>query len=77
MAQFILLTAEQADQVRGPSQSVAGASLNPIERQGGKFILNVLVLSDPAHEAHRDYLGALPQLDSSDPEFPPEIEVEV
>ncbi len=76
MSMFILLTTEQADHVRGPSAVTPGAALEPIERQGGVFILGVAVLTDPAHEAHWEYLSALPQLDGSDPEFPPAIEVE-
>jgi hypothetical protein len=70
MARFIILSQENRDRVLGPS-------LNPIERQPTAatpdpvYILNVLVLSDPAHAAIWDYLGALPQMDLSDPDFPP------
>lgn len=74
MSLFIILNAAQADQVRGPSSTDPMSALNPIDRQGGKFILPVAVLSDPAHEAHWEFLGTLPQLDSGDPEFPGEIE---
>jgi hypothetical protein len=74
MAMFILLTDVQADQVRGPSNLTPAASLNPIERQGGVFILGARVLTDLAHEEHWEYLAALPQLDSSDPEFPAQVE---
>lgn len=77
MATFIILTAEQADQVRGASDVTPSAALAPVERQGGLFILGVGVLTDPAHAAHREYLAALPQLDSADPHFPPTIEQEV
>lgn len=70
MAKFILLTAEQADHVRGPSTVAPSAALEPIERQGRVFILGVVVLTDPAHAALHDYLEALPQLDSDDPAFP-------
>lgn len=73
MAMFILLTAEQADHVRGPSENTSGASLEPVERQGGVFILGVEVLTDPAHATHWEYLAPLPQMDSDDPEFPPPI----
>lgn len=73
MALFIFLTSEQADQVRGPSDVTPSAALNPIERQSGIFILGIAVLADPAHEAHWEYLGALPQIDSTDPDFPPEL----
>lgn len=76
MAMFILLTDIEAANVRGPSISDPTAALNPIERQGGVFILNVLVLADPAHESHRDFLGSLPQMDSTDPAFPAPLDVE-
>jgi hypothetical protein len=76
MSVFILLTSAEADQVRGPSATNPAASLNPIERQGDVFILGVNVLSDPAHEAHWEYLGALPQMDSDDPAFPGPIDPE-
>lgn len=74
MAMFILLTASEADHVRGPSATVPSSALEPVERQGGVFILGVGVLSDPAHAAHHDYLMELPQMDSSDPAFPPELD---
>lgn len=74
MAMFIFLTAGQADQVRGPSEIAPGAALNPIERQGSVYILGVGVLNDPAHVKHHEYLAALPEMDSSDPLFPAEIE---
>ena len=73
MATFILLDADQADSVRGPS--TPSAALNPIERDGGVFVLGVEVLTDPAHQAHWSYLSALPQLDSADPAFPPLLDV--
>jgi hypothetical protein len=74
MATFIILAAENADHVRGPS-------LQPVGRQGGGanpnpvFILNILVLSDPMHVAFWDYLGALPTMDLMDPDFPAAIEL--
>lgn len=71
MAMFILLTAGEADFVRGPSAVTSAAALNPIERQGGVFILGVAVLSDPAHAAHWEFLGNLPHLDSGEPDFSP------
>lgn len=69
MARFILLTAAEADQVRGPT--TPPAALMPVERQGGVYILGVEVLDDPAHAGRHEYLAALPQLDDSDPAFPP------
>jgi hypothetical protein len=74
MTPFIILTSEQAASVRGSSEYVPGAGLNPIERAGGLYILGVEVLADPAHSAHRDYLAALPQMGSTDPGFPAEVE---
>jgi len=73
MARFILLTGENRGQVLGPG-------LNPIQRVATAAtpdpvcILNILVLSDPAHEEHWGHLGALPQMDIADPDFPPAIE---
>lgn len=72
MALFIILTPEQADQVRGPT--TPPAVLMPVERQGGVYILGVEVLADAAHAEWHDYLAALPTLDISDPNFPPVIE---
>lgn len=68
MAAYILMTDEQAENVRGPA-------LNPIERQGSVFILGVRVLTDPLHAEFHDYLAALPTMDYSDPNFPPELEL--
>lgn len=74
MTNFIFLAATNADHVRGPF-------LQPIKRQGGGanpdpvFILNVLVLSDPMHGAFWDYLGVLPTMDLTDPDFPAAIEL--
>lgn len=72
MATFIILDLENRNHVLGPS-------LVPIQRQGGGanpdpvFILNVLVLSDPAHEEFWEYLSALPTMGLSDPDFPPAL----
>lgn len=74
MAMFILLTAGQAEHVRGPSGVSPSAALDPVERQGGLFVLGIDVLGDPAHVTHRNFLSALPQLDSEDPSFPATIE---
>lgn len=70
MSEFIILTTEQANSVRGVS---GGTGLNPIQRAGGVFILGVEVLTDPAHADHRDYLAALPVVSVGDPDFPAEI----
>lgn len=73
MSIFILLPAAAANAVRGPSLTVPSAALNPIEREGGLFILSVLVLSDPAHAEHYEFLNTFPLMDTNDPAFPPEI----
>jgi hypothetical protein len=70
MALFILLTSGQADAVRGVSESVPYAALDPVEREGDVYILGVEVLADPAHATHHDYLAALPCMDDSDLNFP-------
>jgi hypothetical protein len=73
MARFILLNQENRDHVLSPG-------LNPILRVATAatpdpvFILNTLVLADPAHEDHWVYLGALPQMDIADPDFPVALE---
>lgn len=72
MSAFVILTAGQAEAVRGPTTSPA--ALEPIARQGGVFILGAAVLDDPAHAMHHALLFALPQIDSADPAFPPAIE---
>ena len=62
----IVLTAAEADQVRGPSVTVESAALAPVALTDGRFILSIMVLDDPAHAAHRDFLAGLPQADLSD-----------
>jgi len=69
MAMFILLDVNQAASVRGVS--TPSAALDPVEREGGVFVLGAEVLADPAHKARRDYLSALPRMDDSDLNFPP------
>ena len=68
MPEFIVLTNEEAAQVRGPA--LPPYALEPIERQGGAFILPVDVLDHPAYAMHAELLVALPQMDSVDPSFP-------
>lgn len=61
---MIVLTAEQAEQVRGPM-------LDPREMVDGNFILPEAVLEDPAHAAVRELLAALPRRDVTAADFPP------
>lgn len=73
MTTCILLTAAEADQVRGPSATDPHAALHPVEREGGVFILGVEVLQDVAHRAHWAFLETLPTKDSNDADFPAEL----
>jgi hypothetical protein len=72
MSVFIVLTNEEAAHVRGPASPPY--ALEPIERQGGVFILPAGVLDHPAYAMHAEFLAALPRLDSADPSFPPALE---
>ncbi len=72
MPGFIVLTADEAAQVRGPA--LPPYALEPIERQDGVFILPAGVLDHPAYEMHAEFLAVLPRLDSADPSFPAALE---
>lgn len=56
---FIILTAAQADKVRGITSE--GHALEPVPLKDGTFMLPPEVLDDPAHAAFADMLKALPQ----------------
>jgi hypothetical protein len=64
---FFIMTAEQADSVRTDA-------LQPIERQGGLFIVGESVMTDETHAAQWDTLATFPTMEIDDPAFPPEIE---
>jgi hypothetical protein len=66
MTTLILLSADDADAVRGPSATVEGAALWPIVLTDGRYILSTRVLADAAHAAHRERLAALPTADETD-----------
>ena len=68
MPVFIVLTADEAAHVRGPASPPY--ALEPVERQGGVFILPAGVLDHPAYAMHAEFLAALRQMDSADPSFP-------
>jgi len=74
MEKYLLLNAEQAAHVRGPSATDPSSVLAPAVRQGGVYILPDTVLTAEAHEAHWEYLASLPQMDRNDPGFPPALE---
>lgn len=56
---MIILTAQQADQVRGPT--TPGHSLDPVALTNGTFALPESVLTDHAHAQHHTMLELLPR----------------
>jgi len=69
MSSVIILTAAEAEAVRGNSTPIA--AIEPVALTDGRFMLGTEVLADPAHKAHWDVLTKLPQKDSDDPAFAP------
>ena len=66
MPTVILLTAAQADAVRGPSnEAPTQAALLPVALTDGRYILGVEVLTDPLHAEDRAFLAALPTTDAT------------
>lgn len=65
---MIILTAEQAEAVRGGNAD-GTAALMPREIVGDLFVLPEAVLADQAHADRHSYLGALPTRDISDDEW--------
>jgi len=65
MSRVILLTAKQADQVRGVSVMDPSAALDPVAISDGRFILPIEVLDDPAHAKHHEFLSGLPKIEMS------------
>jgi hypothetical protein len=64
MSTVILLSAADAQHVRGPSAiDPSIAALSPFPLTDGRFYLGVEVQSDPLHADDHDYLAALPQAD--------------
>lgn len=56
----IILTAAQADEVRGPT--APGAALEPaLLADGVTYVLPAAILADPAHWEWHAFLSALPQ----------------
>lgn len=64
---MIILTAEQAEHVRGPCGEYS--ELDPRPLADGAFALPARVLDDPDLEEHRDYLAALPRRAVSEEEW--------
>ena len=63
MNTVIVLTAAQADVVRGVSNETPLAALVPALLTDGRFFLGVAVLSDRVHERHWPLLSTCPQVD--------------
>jgi hypothetical protein len=61
---FILLSANEAGSVSGPSTETPNlAALRPVELTDGRFILGDEVLTDPAHAEHLAFLSTLPTVE--------------
>lgn len=60
---MIILTAEQAEQARGPM-------LDPRQMVDGNFVLPEAVLADPTHADWHDLLASLPRRDVTAADFP-------
>lgn len=57
---MIHLTAEEADQVRGPTSPMH--ALMPRKLKDGTYVLPESVLDDPAHIMHHDFLQTMPTI---------------
>lgn len=56
---LIILTAEQAELVRG--ESSPGHVIDPVPLEDGTFAVSEAVLSDPAHSGKRGLLASKPK----------------
>ena len=66
MAMVIKLTADQANQVRGPSDVSLLVGLQPVALTDGSYYLPTTVLDAPLYdETDRDFIAALPMADFS------------
>lgn len=57
---MIILTAAEADKVRGISPTNTRAAIDPIPLKDGTFMLGENVLNDPAHADAKTFLKTLP-----------------
>ena len=64
MSRLIILTAAEADAVRG--MSTPTAAIEPIALTDGTFMLGDEVLTDPAHAKHLSMLSGLVTADMED-----------
>lgn len=58
---MIVLTAEEAEKIKGRSPRDRGRAIVPVPLTDGRFMLGEEVLDDPAHDDVRDFLAALPR----------------
>lgn len=58
---MIVLTAGEAEKVRGRSPKDEGQALDPVPLKDGRFMLAEDVLDDPAHDDVRGFLAMLPR----------------
>jgi hypothetical protein len=65
---MISLTAAEADQVRGYSDSEHMHALVPLELIDGTFVLPLEVLSDPYHGQNQAFLASKPKIQDPAPE---------
>lgn len=63
---MIILTASEAEKVRGLSPLKGGAALDPVPLKDDTFMLGEQVLDDPAHADVRDLLASLPTVKAVD-----------
>lgn len=64
---MIILTAAEADKVRGVSPSDNHRAIDPVPLKDGTFMLGEEVLADPAHADVKPFLAALPTVKTLDP----------
>jgi hypothetical protein len=58
---MIVLTAEEAEKIKGRSPRDSGRAILPVPLTDGRFMLGEEVLDDPAHDDVRDFLAAMPR----------------
>jgi hypothetical protein len=64
---MIILTAAEADDVRGRSPLTDFAAIHPRPLKDGTYMLHEDVISDPAHADVSEFLASLPTVEEVDP----------
>lgn len=62
MTEVIILSAVEAEKVRGRSPKTGEAALDPVPTKDGRFYLGLNVLDDPAHEDVWGFLRSMPRV---------------